>query len=190
MASLISPPCPFQTPISTMLRMLRIDRVLLLMFKPASGYFQQLTTSVHGVLQRLLVPSGQVGFDCPRTGSPVHAVSFARRFLQQFFSAPHNGLHFLLLRSSTTVVNSEAHSLDRNLNVFAENEYPLNLSLPHIPTSCLEAPSIKWLLETSTDPETFLAAASLVPHVEWPLDLDVTDMLHHLYDIHITCLNI
>ncbi|KAG1820645.1 hypothetical protein EV424DRAFT_889943 [Suillus variegatus] len=39
----------------------------------------------------------------------------------------------------------------------------------------------------STDPEVFLAAASLVPQVEWPLDLDVSDMLHQLYDIYTSC---
>ncbi|KAG2135294.1 hypothetical protein DEU56DRAFT_396426, partial [Suillus clintonianus] len=51
MACLISPACPFQTPISTILRMLRIDRVLLLIFTPASRCFQQLTTSAHGELR-------------------------------------------------------------------------------------------------------------------------------------------
>ncbi|KAG1745040.1 uncharacterized protein EDB91DRAFT_173492 [Suillus paluster] len=53
MASLISPACPFQTPISTILRMFRIDRVLRLVFKPASRYFQQFTTSVYGELHFL-----------------------------------------------------------------------------------------------------------------------------------------
>jgi hypothetical protein len=33
----------------------------------------------------------------------------------------------------------------------------------------------------------FLAAANLVPLVEWPLDLDVSDMLPQLYDVLISC---
>ncbi|KAG2157155.1 hypothetical protein DEU56DRAFT_763287, partial [Suillus clintonianus] len=48
MASLVSPSCPFQTPVTSMLRMLRIDRVLSPMFKSGFKYFQQLTTPVHG----------------------------------------------------------------------------------------------------------------------------------------------
>ncbi|KAG2037015.1 hypothetical protein BDR03DRAFT_400615 [Suillus americanus] len=70
------------------------------------------------------------------------------------------------------------------------NQCLLKLKLPDTPTSSLEAPSIKWLLETSTDPEVFLAAASLVPHVDWPLDLDVSDTLGQLYDIYNTCLDV
>ncbi|KAG1847978.1 hypothetical protein C8R48DRAFT_779049 [Suillus tomentosus] len=63
MACLISPACPFQTPTSTMLRMLRIDRVLRLVFKRTSSYSQQLTKSLHGVLKRLL---GIVRSGCTR----------------------------------------------------------------------------------------------------------------------------
>jgi hypothetical protein len=36
----------------------------------------------------------------------------------------------------------------------------------------------------------FLAAASLVPLVEWPLDLDVSDTLHQLYDVYMSCLDV
>ncbi|KAG1726475.1 hypothetical protein EDB19DRAFT_226478, partial [Suillus lakei] len=54
MACLISPTCPFQTPISTILRILRIDRLLRLVFKRVSNSLRKLTTSVHGVPQRLL----------------------------------------------------------------------------------------------------------------------------------------
>ncbi|KAG1759488.1 hypothetical protein EDD22DRAFT_140332 [Suillus occidentalis] len=53
MACLISPSCPFQTPTSTILLMLRIDKVLLLIYKPASRFCEKLATSVHSVLQRL-----------------------------------------------------------------------------------------------------------------------------------------
>jgi hypothetical protein len=86
-------------------------------------------------------------------------------------------------------VDSEAQSLDWNLENLAEKECTLTLDLPDIPTSDLEAPSIKWLLETSTDPEVFLAAARVVPQVEWPLDLDISDILPQLYDIYTSCLD-
>ncbi|KAG1834898.1 hypothetical protein EV424DRAFT_532044 [Suillus variegatus] len=174
MACLISPACPFQTPTSTMLRMLRIDRVLRLVFKRTSSYFQQLTKSLHGWTRLSAVYRG-----------PVRAIgAFAQRSLQQLITSLHSWLHFFL-RFSTKVVDSEAQLLGPKVDVSSGNDH--DLTLPNIPTSNLEAPSVKWLLETSTDPEVFLAAASLVPQVEWPLDLDVSGILHQLYDIYTSC---
>ncbi|KAG1859552.1 hypothetical protein DFJ58DRAFT_682240, partial [Suillus subalutaceus] len=188
MACLVSPACPFQTPISTILRMLRIDRVLRLVLKRVSCYFQQLTTLVHGVLQRLLgIVRSRWSCLSEIFRGPVHAVgTFARRSLQQLFTTLHNWLRFVAPHSLIKVVDTEAQPLDLHLDFSSENEYAL--SLPDIPTSNLEAPSIKWLLETSTDPEVFLAAVSLVPLVEWPLDLDVSDTLPQLYDIFTSCI--
>ncbi|KAG1720243.1 hypothetical protein EDB19DRAFT_1778065, partial [Suillus lakei] len=152
MACLISPACPFQTPISTILRIF------------ASS--QQLTTSVHGVPQRLLgiVKSRWTRLSQAFRG-PVHAVgAFARRYLQLLFTTLHNGLRFVVPHFSTKVVDSEAQLLDKNMDVLADNAHMITLDLPDISTTVLEAPSIKWLLETSTDPEVFLTAARLVPH--------------------------
>jgi hypothetical protein len=87
-------------------------------------------------------------------------------------------------------VDPEAQPPDQDLHAVATDQGPVKLELPDTPTSSLEAPSIRWLLETSTDPEVFLAAASLVPHVDWPVDLDVSDTLHQLYDVYKSCLDI
>ncbi|KAG2341017.1 hypothetical protein BDR05DRAFT_488122 [Suillus weaverae] len=119
----------------------------------------------------------------------VRAVgAFARRSLQLSSAALHKGLRSLVPRSSTNVVDSEAQPLNQDLDVLAGNK--CILKLPDIPISDLEAPSIKWLLETSSDPEVFLAAASLVPQVEYPLDLDVSDILPQLHDIYISCVGL
>ncbi|KAG1779472.1 hypothetical protein EV702DRAFT_1088506 [Suillus placidus] len=160
MACLISPACPFQTPISTILRIFGIDSKII-----------------------LLNSDTWCSFHCP---GPVHAViTFARRSLQQTFTTLHNWLRFVAPRFSTKFVDPEAQSLDLSSDFSSENEYALTLT--DMPTRNLEAPSIKWLLETSTDPEVFLAAANLVPQVEWSLDLDVSDMLPQLYDILTSC---
>jgi hypothetical protein len=87
-------------------------------------------------------------------------------------------------------VDPEAQSPNQNLHAVATDQGIVKLELPDTPISSLEAPSIKWLLETSTDPEVFFAAASLVPHVEWPLGFDVSDMLHQLYDVYMSCLDV
>jgi hypothetical protein len=76
------------------------------------------------------------------------------------------------------------------MDVLVENNGTLTLDLPNTPTRDLEAPSVKWLLETSTDPEVFLAAASFIPQVEWPLDLDISDLLPQLYNIFTSCVDI
>ncbi|KAG2746583.1 hypothetical protein P692DRAFT_20739116, partial [Suillus brevipes Sb2] len=113
--------------------------------------------------------------------------AFAWRSLQPLFTTLHNGLRFFIQHSPKRVMDSEAQSPDKDTDVLAENGCTLALDFPDKPTSNLEAPSVKWLLETSTDPEVFLAAASLVPQVDWPLDLDVSDLLHQLYDVLMSC---
>jgi hypothetical protein len=115
--------------------------------------------------------------------------AFAQRSLRHSLAAFRNGLHFLVLRSSTKILDSEAQPLDRIMDVLAEKECSPALNILN-PTGGLEAPSIKWLFETSTDPEAFLAAASIIPQVEWPLDLDVSVMLHQLYDVFTCCVDI
>ncbi|KAG1818247.1 hypothetical protein EV424DRAFT_980898 [Suillus variegatus] len=59
-----------------------------------------------------------------------------------------------------------------------------------MPTSHIEARSIKWLVEISTDPEVGLAAGGIVPQLEWPLDLDVSDMLPQLVNIFTSCVDV
>ncbi|KAG2753854.1 hypothetical protein P692DRAFT_20722047 [Suillus brevipes Sb2] len=125
---------------------------------------------------------------------PALAVrSFAWRCLQPLLSALHRITHWLrslVLRTPTSVVDPEAQPPNQNLHAVATDQGLVKLELPDTPISSLEAPSIKWLLETSTDPEVFLAAASLVPHVDWPVDFDVTDTLHQLYDVYLSCLDV
>jgi hypothetical protein len=119
--------------------------------------------------------------------------SFAWRYLQPSFSALHRIAHWLrslVPRTPTSVVDPEAQPPDQNLHAVATDQGPLKLELPDTPISSLEAPSIKWLLETSTDPEVFLASASLVPHVDWPPDFDVSDTLHQLYAVYMSCLDV
>ncbi|KAG1748114.1 hypothetical protein EDB19DRAFT_1684307 [Suillus lakei] len=136
MASLISPACPFQTPISTMLRMLR-NRILRPVFKSTYMHLQQLTTSVHNVLQRLLgtLRSSWTQFS---QADPVRAVgAFVGRCCQPLFHALYNWLQSSVLHSSTKVVDSEAPLLDQILDVVSEDKLTLNMDLkdaPHRPS--------------------------------------------------------
>ncbi|KAG2137417.1 uncharacterized protein EDB93DRAFT_1167433 [Suillus bovinus] len=145
-----------------------------------------------GVLQQLLgvVRSRWTRLSEVLAGPMRGTGAFARRSFWMLFAILHKGLRSLLPHSSVKVVDSEAPSLDQDLDDLEENDGTLTLGLPDISTSDLEAPSIKWLLETSTDPEVFLATAKFVPQVEWPLDIDTSDMLPQLYDIFTSCVDI
>lgn len=118
------------------------------------------------------------------------AGAIALRLHQLVSAALHKGLHHLVPRSSREAGDPEAQLVDKGLNGLAEKECTLDLDFPVISISKLEAPSIKWLLETSTDPEVFLAAAKFAPQVEWPLDLDVLDMLPQLYSNFTSCVDV
>lgn len=119
---------------------------------------------------------------------PVHAAgAFALRSHRLVSVALHKGLHHLIPPSSRKAGDPEAQLADQGLDDLAEKERTLGLDTP---VSKLEAPSIKWLLEASTDPEVFLAAANFAPQVEWPLDFDVLDMLPQLYDNFTSCIDV
>jgi hypothetical protein len=188
-ACLISPSCPFQTPASMILRMLGIDKVLLLIYEPASRYFLQLRTSTHAMLQRMLsaLRPRCIRLSEALIGTVRATGKFARHYLEPLFATHHNELRSLIPRSSTNEGDSEAQQLNQHLDDLVYDG-ALSLELPDIPTRNLEAPCIKWLLETSTDHRVSFAAASLVPLVEWPLDLDVSDMLPQLYDTFTSCI--
>ncbi|KAG2075255.1 hypothetical protein BDR04DRAFT_89563 [Suillus decipiens] len=165
------------------------------MVKLISRCLQKLATPVHGVLQLVLNSplsrSLDVQYLLSKLADSVSAAwrrSFVWRCLQLLLSAFQRLPPWRC--SSTSVIDSEAQVPSRNLDIVATNEYPPKLELSDIPTSSSELSSIKWLLETSTDPEIVSAAASLVPDVDWPLHLDVSDMLRQLYDVYTTCLDV
>jgi hypothetical protein len=95
----------------------------------------------------------------------------------------------LLIRQSlsrSTVPDNEAHVPCEELR----SRHILPLDIPATSSGLLDAPAVKWLLDTSTDPEVFLAAASLVPEIEWPLHLDISDILYQLRNTFVTCFDI
>ncbi|KAG2097970.1 uncharacterized protein F5147DRAFT_777834 [Suillus discolor] len=100
-----------------------------------------------------------------RTSTPK---AFARRSLRLSLVSTVlcKGLSSLLPHFSTKIRDSEAQPLDQDLNVFVEEKSTLTLHLRDIPTSDLEAPAIKWLLETSTYLEVVLAPAKIIPQAE------------------------
>ncbi|KAH7923688.1 hypothetical protein BV22DRAFT_566534 [Leucogyrophana mollusca] len=63
---------------------------------------------------------------------------------------------------------------------------PLKLDIPPH-RSVQDAPSVKWLLETSTDPDVITVAARNVPEVEWPAELNLSAAVAQLRNIFEGC---
>ncbi|KIJ18997.1 hypothetical protein PAXINDRAFT_8355 [Paxillus involutus ATCC 200175] len=64
---------------------------------------------------------------------------------------------------------------------------PYQPSWPTQPIEVLNAPSVRWILETFSDPDVIATAATLVPEVEWPIKLDASTMLAQLRDTFLSC---
>ncbi|KAG2151206.1 uncharacterized protein EDB93DRAFT_1276132 [Suillus bovinus] len=177
MACLISPTCPFQTPISKILQ-LCIKKVLDLKFKQVSSYFQQLKKSLYG-------------FDPFMTELPNKLLDIVISGWTRL-----SGVFRVLIHSpgpahghsSTKPGNEETQQTQPLSQGLAGGHGTLKLDISDMPISDLNVPSVKWLLETSTDPEVLLAATRLVPEVEWPLGLDISDTLHQLFRIFESCI--
>ncbi|KAG0700508.1 hypothetical protein DFH29DRAFT_931871 [Suillus ampliporus] len=97
-------------------------------------------------------------------------------------------LSSLARQSLPKVEDAEANAALAVSDITSRHILPLNI--PDAPAASLDAPAVKWLLDTSTDPEVFLAAASLVPEIEWPLNLDISDILYQLRNTFMTCFDI
>lgn len=50
-----------------------------------------------------------------------------------------------------------------------------------------DAPCIRWIIESSSDPDIITTAASFVPEVEWPPELEISPLLLQLFDTFIGC---
>ncbi|KAG0695692.1 hypothetical protein DFH29DRAFT_879873 [Suillus ampliporus] len=177
------------TPISTILRMLRIHGKIFLNSTPNGQIDLLVFPAADDVCcNGYPVPLDQVRPNCLKNiqrsfhfTDPMHAVDlFAQRYLHPLFNACRSlvsSLCSLVPHSPTEFGDSETQPVDQNLDVSIDNQRPLDLTFPDIPANFLEAPSIKWLLKTSTDPDVVLAVLNLIPHVEWPMDLDISSMV-------------
>lgn len=50
-----------------------------------------------------------------------------------------------------------------------------------------DAPCIRWIIESSSDPDIITTAASFVPEVGWPPELDISTLLLQLFDTFLGC---
>ncbi|KAG1815352.1 hypothetical protein EV424DRAFT_1107963 [Suillus variegatus] len=59
--------------------------------------------------------------------------------------------------------------------------------LPHNADAPHDASAVRWIMETTTDPNVITSAALMVPEVEWPKSIDVSAAIIQLRDTFLGC---
>ena len=157
-ASLKSPDCPFQTPVSTVIE--RLIQVAVSFRRMVRNKGEYRPRSWAGLLDRVLVSME----DSPRTVQDV-ITGYVSRALAYISRIP---------RSTGNWESSESSVL-------------LDLSRLDSPDELAEAGALQWIIETCTDTEVMTAAVMMVPEVEWPENWDMTIVLERLKGHFYTC---
>ena len=175
-ASLKSPDCPFQTPVSTVIErsIERSIQIAVSFRKTVRKKGEERPQSWTGVLDRVLVSME----DSSRTVQDV-VTGYVSRALEYISRIPSTLMRRARLQANDPESAGSSESSE---------------SLQYLDLSCLdsleepaEAGAIQWIIETCTDTEIMTAAVMMVPEVEWPEKCDMTVMLDRLKGHFRTC---
>jgi Family of unknown function (DUF6535) len=177
-ASLKSPDCPFQTPVSVALE--RIPTVLRRVSRGATAFGNAIrkkwgeprAVSLNDLLSNVkyLWENGKRAVIESISRFPAH---FTRRLL------PLTCRRQLLIDDLESATNAE--NLASQLAEIVEKSMDsnqLDLGNGGSPVELAEVRAVQWILETSTDTDIITAAARMVPEIEWPED--ITGVLNRL----------
>lgn len=181
-ASLMSSDCPFQTPVSVVIRLAwRLTEIRAEQFYDFC-YLRYAPRSIRpGVAVIKLLLAG---------------LASARSTLSVLHRAVSTSVIYSIrpLRSILPLQPRASASCDLEFGKLPSEAIELCLPVislsyefPAVSIASSDAPSVKWLLETSTDPNVFIAACHLVPEVEWPFDFDVSGIISLLHRTLGTC---
>ncbi|OAX38100.1 hypothetical protein K503DRAFT_819061, partial [Rhizopogon vinicolor AM-OR11-026] len=176
LASLMSSDCPFQTPVSVVMRLawhvteVRAEQLYDFCdfqytpryIRPGVAFIKLLLTGLASARSMLSALHRAI----------IHSVISSIRPLRSLLPAQPHAPASCDLEFGT--LPSEA--IEPYLPVIS-----VSYEFPVISIASSDAPSVKWLLETSTDPNVFIAACHLVPEVEWPFDFDVSGIISLLH---------
>lgn len=175
-ASLMSSDCPFQTPVSVIIRLawhvteVRAEKFYDfcdLQYTPRyiqSGvaFIRSLLTGLAGARSMLSSLHRAVIASVANSIRPLRSILSAQPRAPASCDLEFGKHPFELIEPCLPVVS-------------------LSYEFPAISIASSDSPSVKWLLETSTDPNVFIAACHLVPEVEWPFDFDVSGIISLLH---------
>ena len=176
-ASLRSPDCPFRTPVSAILKrgLPHVVTVLKRVRRGVLNMFQSLRQ------------------DVPLMGRQAFWETFLNRLKYALISLKHTlsgafragwGLttrsisRFVAYTSRLTCKPPlPLDDLESAISTASARSETLYLEGLGITVEPMEASSVQWILETTTDTEMIFAAVRMIPEVEWPEQLDITGML-------------
>ena len=155
-ASLKSPDCPFQTPVSTMLK-----------------------SVCQGVALMIRRPS----WSAILSGSRKHLLGVFRGGYDMVMKVTHILRHHFGLRG-----RDDLESAIVSGPTLPSAALQLKQSVSSLKS--LEARSIRWILETSTDMDTIIAAVRMVPEIDWLAEDNLTDLMDQLESHLYGCLDV
>lgn len=158
-ATVISPDCPFQTPMSIVL-----------------GHLRQAITPLARQESRTYVLNGLYS-------------SFNAVFKNGGQTMTRSVLHFF--KSVSQIKQKVRLPLDDPESAVESDERELaeqwDLKLLESPAQEIEARSVQWILDASTDTDTITSAVRMVPEIEWPENYDATGVVDRLKSHFYSC---
>lgn len=182
-AALTHPDCPYQSPIS------RIARNLFAAVKRSHQRSALAPKWVYWLRFNMVPPSCIIHSSFPTLLPSLHFMStFVRR--GRIIIVRIGGIFDPLWTSIPHEASRQRAADEESVSGFGNYQQSV-ITLPPAPAgSSLEALSLRWLIETSTEPSTFIAAARLVPEIEWPSGLDVSIAISRFSSAFIACFNL
>ena len=174
-ASLKSPDCPFQTPVSTVLQSFR---------NAVRKKREKRPKSLAGFLNRLHVfAEGTFG-----TVKRIITKSISR-FVAYLWRLPAALRHRARSMADDPeadrgVVGERITSLEKL--IWVSLEIPVKLAEEY----AVQSSAVQWILSTSTDTDTVTTAARMLPEIEWPAGDDVTGVLDRLQSHFFACFDV
>ena len=179
-ASLQSSDCPFQTPVSSMLKRGRQGVLNLLERVP-----QKISSVLNRVRRGIASAFKQASWACfsySVRSSIRHTFSFTQVVITRRFPS-------FLLNMSRRMQNAQLLPNDLESATGSQLSMPSGRPLGPLTLdlTCLDSPvesigvrSIQWIFDTTTDVDMITAAVRMIPKVEWPDQHNVPDELDRL----------
>jgi hypothetical protein len=141
-----------------------------------------LTMALGALFYGTIVVSCVVSPTCPFQTTPSTILRFALQSISRLVRRLHitmaswvPSLHFGIASTSRLCSGARGYDNDRDSG------------LPHRADAPHDASAVRWIMETTTDPNVITTAALMVPEVEWPKLIDVSAAIMQLRDTFIGC---
>ena len=164
--------CPFQTPISTVIKRSR---------QSVSNIIRRGPQDISSVLRRVRQGVARM-FRPAHWETPLDSLRHTMRGAFRYTQGLIYRLHAYQSRIMRTVrpPSNDPESFISSQELISSRDLWVDLVSLDSPVKLVDAHSVQRILETTTDMEMLTAAVSMVPEVEWPDEYDVLGVLERL----------